>query len=66
MHNSVIFTDLFVQNNFFLCADARGDDLKYKFKLVYATKRNTVPYKLQDHKVDFNDLTFVHEASFPI
>ena len=62
MHNSVIFADLFVQNNFFLCADARGDDLKYKFKLVYATKRNTVPYKLQDHKVDFNDLTFVHEG----
>ena len=36
--------------------------MKLKFKLVYATKRNTVPYKLQDKRIDFNDITFVHEG----
>lgn len=36
--------------------------LKYRFKLVYAAQRNTIAYKLQDTKLDFNDLTFVHEG----
>lgn len=36
--------------------------MKYRFKLVYAAERHTIPYKLQDTKLDFNDLTFVHEG----
>ena len=36
--------------------------MKFKFKLVYATKRNTISFKLQEPQLGFNDLTFVHEG----
>ena len=36
--------------------------MRQKFKLVFAIKRNSVPYLLHDKHIDFNDLTFVHEG----
>lgn len=33
-----------------------------RFKVVFANRRNTVPYVLRDSRLDFNDLTFVHDG----
>lgn len=33
-----------------------------RFKVVFANRRNTVPYVLRDKELTFNDITFVHEG----
>ncbi len=36
--------------------------MKHKFKLVFAIRRNSVTYALHDNKIEYNDITFVHEG----
>ena len=36
--------------------------MRQRFKLVFAIKRNSIPYLLHDKQLDFNDITFVHEG----
>lgn len=36
--------------------------MRQRFKLMFAVKRNTIPYVLHDKQLLYNDLTFVHEG----
>lgn len=37
--------------------------MKYRFNVIYASDRRTVPQKLAGSRIDFNDLTIVHEGT---